>query len=63
MLSFQNMIPKDTYIRGEYLFRGVEYNICVQLNRNGNQMTLSVEDKMLGDQWKAAFDANCNFLF
>lgn len=54
---------EDYNVKGEYIFRGIEYLITMKTLKNGTCLCVEVEDKITGDQWKGSFDSSCKFVF
>lgn len=49
-------------IAGEYIFRGIEYRISFcTVNKPEPCLSIEVEDKITGDQWKGIFDSSCKY--
>lgn len=41
------------------VFRGVEYVVSLVVNKEENQFSIEVEDRLTADQWRGMFDAKC----
>ena len=51
------------YAAGEYIFRGIEYRVSFRsVNKPAPCLSVEVEDKVTGDQWKGMFDSSCEIL-
>ena len=47
-------------VSGEYVFRGIEYRVSfVTVDKPGRCLSVEVEDKITGDQWRGLFDPAC----
>ncbi|CAK8679807.1 unnamed protein product [Clavelina lepadiformis] len=45
------------HISGEYVFRGIEYVVTFRTLKSNLCLTIEVEDKVTGDQWKGNFES------
>lgn len=43
------------------VFRGIEYVVKLVVNKEENQFSLEVEDRLTADQWRGQFDAKCEY--
>ena len=51
-------------VSGEYVFRGIEYRVSFHtVQKTGRCLSVEVEDRITGDQWKGYFDPSCKFMF
>lgn len=51
----------DETVVDQYVFRGVEY--VVSMGVDTSTLTVEVEDRLTGDQWRGSFDAACTYVF